>query len=342
MTAPASEEPTCSGQVLWALVSAVEEAGVPRLELLRTAGVELDRLHAIDARVRRSELDRMCELGMDLAKDPALGLHWAEGISQQTFAPVSHMIAHARSLRHGFELLSRFGRLFTDEAYYELLERSDRVEVRVLGLAARSPNLQRFSAEMIVAGFVCMARALLIRPRIERVSFEYVAPSYHTEYARVLGQPVHFDEPFTGIVVERAQFDASTPQRYEDTRAPLASDTDRRLLRASRHPPCALRVRELLVKRGPTRCNMAAVARALGFSVRSLRRRLADEGKSYLDVEHDALAFVAKRLLRDKQRTIQETAYEMGFAHPTTFHRAFKRWTGTTPSAFQDDPSRRP
>jgi AraC-like DNA-binding protein len=79
---------------------------------------------------------------------------------------------------------------------------------------------------------------------------------------------------------------------------------------------------------------MEQVAHALGLSVRSLRRRLADEGQSYAAIANEALTIVAKHLLRDRQRTIQETAYEMGFADTSSFHRAFKRWTGTTPGAY--------
>lgn len=49
------------------------------------------------------------------------------------------------------------------------------------------------------------------------------------------------------------------------------------------------------------------------------------------------LQAVAKRLLCDVGLTIQETAHEMGFSDAATFHRAFKTWTGLTPSEFRDN-----
>ena len=88
--------------------------------------------------------------------------------------------------------------------------------------------------------------------------------------------------------------------------------------------------------RAPNRSDMTSVARALGMSVRSLHRRLAAEGKSYNDVANEALALFAKQALCSPQRSIQETAHEMGFSDARSFHRAFKRWTGMTPSDYRD------
>jgi AraC-like DNA-binding protein len=96
------------------------------------------------------------------------------------------------------------------------------------------------------------------------------------------------------------------------------------------------RVRELLLENGAqTRIDMNAVARSLGLSARSLRRRLCDEGISYNTIAEGALATLAKQLLADQARSIQETAYTMGFSDPSAFYRAFKRWTGTTPKTFR-------
>jgi AraC-like DNA-binding protein len=71
------------------------------------------------------------------------------------------------------------------------------------------------------------------------------------------------------------------------------------------------------------------------MSVRSLRRRLADEGASYKVLFDEALAVAAMRMLGDSRRTIQDIALAMGFSDPSAFHRAFKRWTGMTPVQYR-------
>jgi AraC-like DNA-binding protein len=80
---------------------------------------------------------------------------------------------------------------------------------------------------------------------------------------------------------------------------------------------------------------MRAAAQALGLSPRTLRRRLHEEGASYHAVVEGALALLAKQLLADERRSIQETADAVGFSDPGAFSRAFKRWTGSTPKRFQ-------
>ena len=98
-----------------------------------------------------------------------------------------------------------------------------------------------------------------------------------------------------------------------------------------------MRARDFLVREGwPHKTDMQSVARALDLSVRSLRRRLDEEGRSYGEVLNEALAIVAKDLLRDPRRTVPEIAYAMGFSDASAFYRAFKRWTGTTPTEHRE------
>lgn len=329
-----SRESTVSIRVVKALVDVVEQAGVPAATFLAQAGFGPEQLQAPDARISRSKIYPLCELAMELTGDSALGLHWAETIGEGAFVPISHLIAHSATLRQGFEALAQFNRLLSDQASYQFVELEDTVTVRGMHLPGASLPVQRFCSEMMVTGFFRLLRNASLHARPSRVCFEYPAPPSQAEYLRVFGDTVCFDQPFTGIVFDRALMDMPALHKDVDVHDALQALAERRLMRITQRTPYALRVRELLMQQTcPLRVDMGTIARLLGLSVRSLRRRLAEEGKPYNEVAEEALALVAQHFLRDQQRSIQETAYEMGFSDTSTFHRAFKRWTGTTPNA---------
>jgi AraC-like DNA-binding protein len=331
-----TRESTVSLRVARTLIEVVERAGVPRAELLRAAQFSPDQLMGADARIPRAQVYALCELAIELTRDPALGLHWAEKLNDGSLVPISHLMAHAATLRQAFESLWQFYRLLSDETCHQLLEAGDEASLRVWPVAGESVRIQRFLSEMMVAGFFRFIRSFNVQARLRRVSFTHAAPAYQTEYARIFELPVVFDAPFTELVFDRALLEAPAPHKDADLHEALKTLAERRLLNITERTPYALRVREFLLRSGgPHKVDMDEVARAVGLSARSLRRRLSDEGKPYHDVANEALAIVAQHLLRDKGRTIQEAAYALGFSNASAFHRAFRRWTGTTPIAYR-------
>jgi AraC-like DNA-binding protein len=170
------------------------------------------------------------------------------------------------------------------------------------------------------------------------VCFEYPAPSYRAEYARVFEGAERFDQPFSGLVFDKTLMSAVSPHKDEDVHSALRNIAEQRVLQLTHRVPYSVKVRDYLVQQAPSgRAEMATVARALGMSVRSLRRRMDTEGQTFSSVANEAQSIVAKNLLRNTPRTIQEIAYELGFADTSSFHRAFRRWTGTTPLAYRAD-----
>jgi AraC-like DNA-binding protein len=319
-----------------ALAEAVDQAGVPRLEFLRAGQIDSGQVSAPEARLSKSELHRLYELALDLTKDPALGLRWAVGSTGHAFTPVSHLIAHSSSLRKALDGLLHFEPLLRDESSYRLFEDEARLTVRSTGVAD-DLRIRRFCAETTVTSFLRLVRYFDPHARPERVSFDYAAPPYREEYTRIFEGAERYEEPHTEIVFDRALLDVPSPNGDDDVHGALRTIAERRMNRLEERAPYALRVRDFLLRQAsPRRIQMDAVAHSLGISARSLRRRLASEGSSYKAVESEALALLATHLLCEKQRTIQETAYEMGFSDTSTFHRAFKSWTGTTPSAYRE------
>jgi len=81
---------------------------------------------------------------------------------------------------------------------------------------------------------------------------------------------------------------------------------------------------------------MPEVALQLGVNPRTLRRTLAREGTSFEEVRDAVRLAMARDLLTMSTLSIGDLALTLGFANPTTFIRAFRRWTGETPAAWRE------
>ena len=80
------------------------------------------------------------------------------------------------------------------------------------------------------------------------------------------------------------------------------------------------------------------MARRLGTSSRSLGRRLAEEGTSFKELVNELRRELAQRYLEQGVHRPKSIAALLGYKDLSAFHHAFRRWTGTTPAQFSDDP----
>ena len=78
------------------------------------------------------------------------------------------------------------------------------------------------------------------------------------------------------------------------------------------------------------------VAERLDIKSRTLRTRLAEAGTNFNQLLADYRCNLAKRLLSGTDESIDEIVYLTGFSEPSTFYRAFKRWTSQTPVEYRN------
>jgi AraC-like DNA-binding protein len=81
--------------------------------------------------------------------------------------------------------------------------------------------------------------------------------------------------------------------------------------------------------------SMNQAAEALGLSPQALGRRLRDEGQGYQAIKDDLRRDVAIEYLMQTNLTLLDVAAMVGFSEPSTFHRAFKKWTGVAPGEYR-------
>jgi AraC-like DNA-binding protein len=320
------------------LVEAAIAAGVDRDKLLATAGFDGLRLADVDARVELDELNRVQIAALDLSRDPAFGLHMGERANATAYDLVGYLTSHATTLREGIASLLRFGRILSDFPA-ELTELGDIATLKLVFGHGKTPDARctRARAEFVVTGFSRLVQSVAgSSTRVHAACFEHPAPDYVGEYARIFAGAARFEQAFTGIAFDRSLLDQEQLHKSPELHAVLSATADRKLSRLDREVSYADRLRGYLaMSSAAERPDMAGMAKRLGLSVRSLRRRLAEEGASYPGLIEEEQAARAKRLLDASGRSIHEVAYEMGFSDASAFHRAFKRWTGMTPSQYR-------
>ncbi|MFH6782037.1 MULTISPECIES: AraC family transcriptional regulator [Methylobacterium] len=78
-------------------------------------------------------------------------------------------------------------------------------------------------------------------------------------------------------------------------------------------------------------------AETMAVHRRTLSRRLKAEGTCYRSVANETRLAVARQLLADTDLGLAEISATLEFSEPAAFTHAFRRWTGTTPSAWRRD-----
>jgi AraC-like DNA-binding protein len=157
-----------------------------------------------------------------------------------------------------------------------------------------------------------------------------------SELKELLACPVRFNAEATRLTLRGSILDcplrAPNPGLF-DYLGRHAAELQRRVQSAA---TVSARVRELVaahVREGEPA--QASVARRLGMSERTLQRRLNDEGVAFATLVEEVRAELARLYLGDPKLAVFEVAFLLGYSEPSAFNRAFRRWTGMSPSQFR-------
>lgn len=170
---------------------------------------------------------------------------------------------------------------------------------------------------------------------LDFVDFSYPEPAWGHIYRRYFRCPVRFNQPETRLVgaAALAQYELPLANRL------MALTAEKTLFeniptRAIRLLP--LRLRRLLVRYYGAFPSLERAASDLGMSGRTLRRRLAEDGTTY-QRELDAVRQkMAQEYFWRGGESVTELALILGFADSSAFAKAFRRWTGVSPTEFQE------
>ncbi|MEL0251627.1 MAG: AraC family transcriptional regulator, partial [Novosphingobium sp.] len=160
-------------------------------------------------------------------------------------------------------------------------------------------------------------------------------------FRAVVCENVVFDQPKTRFYFDAELLQSRPLRNREQLSAFLARCPESVIMPYCNHDSVSAKVHERLRLLSPEEWpSFSELASCLITTPSTLRRRLADEGVSYQSIKDEIRRERATAQLRSGNRPIVEIAEELGFSDPSTFYRAFKKWTGITPSLYREPISR--
>jgi AraC-like DNA-binding protein len=331
--------PTVSAGFARGLLDLAVAKGAPRAALLAAAGLASHQLADQDARVPFSAYVALMRAGKRLSGDAALALHYGESVDISQVSVVGLLGQAAETMLEAFQQLNRYVPLIVETENEDGGARF-RMQLRDGGAwmvdARLSPNEFPELSESAFAQLVCGPRRMGAGPPLVEVRFTHADPGYAAEYERIFQAPVRFEAAFNGLRIDPAWAAAQVKRLPRYAFGVLAEHADALLAELQRSKSARGRVESLLMPvlhRGEA--GMDWVAGQMALSRQTLFRQLKAEGVTFEQVLDELRRRLALDYLGARKVSVNETAYLVGFSDPAAFSRAFKRWTGASPSEWR-------
>lgn len=326
-----------------AVKRAVEAKGVDASALMRQAGMDLSLLDDPQARYPVDQTLTFWTLALQAAQDPLLGLHTARYIAPATFHALGYAALASSTLGELFERSARYFRVVTDAG--ELTVQRDAVMGRMTLQGAPhliTPETQAVAWVVLDCFLFTTVRTcgLLYGPGFEllELRLQRPPPADREQYERIFRHAPVYGCADNTIVVSEAILGKPLPHANAML-ARINEDAAGRYLADLGQSDVLTRLKRMLQERLPSGDpSQEDLAEALCMTTRSLQRRLAELGTNYRELVNQTRHELALQYLGQRQHSISDIAYLLGFAEVSAFTRAFRRWTGESPSAWRDRP----
>lgn len=287
------------------------------------------------ARVSNKTVDRLWTLATQVVKDPCFGLRAAEFWHPSHFNALGYAWLASCTLRQALNRMNRYIHILSQTTDVRLEDTPDGL---VFTLSDSLEQPARMDLSMAIIGTMCR---LNFGPNLKPVAVRFIhpEPSCGEKYFAVFKCPVYFDADHNSLILKLEDADKRLPGGNPH----LAEINDRvmiRYLADLNQADIVHRTQAVVIDLLPSgHISDEKVARALSMSVRSLQRKLQQAQTTFRKILDQTREDLARQYIRDNKLNLTEIAFLLGFSEHSAFSRAFKRWTGQTPSTLRKSAS---
>jgi AraC-like DNA-binding protein len=321
------------GQVL---VRLIEMHGVDARVLVREAGVDPAGLRDPSARIPSSVGDAVVLRAAALIPDPAFALRAARCWHPSNLGALGHAWLASSTLHTGLRRLERYGRILGEKGQMKIIDGRDGLRFSH-DHRRGDPLLRALGADFTMSLVLDMCRmnyGASLRPLDVRLT--RAKPADIEPYRHYYGCPVQFGAREDSFLLSARAAHEPLPTANRQLAGMLDEILVAQLAALDRNNLPARCKSNLLEQLTSGELTESEMAKQLHMSRRTLQRKLAESNTTYQKLVDDTRRDLALRYMEDSGKTLTDVTFLLGFSGQSAFTRAFKRWTGMSPTDFRD------
>ncbi len=333
--------PTVSSAYLSNYVETCIALGAPAAEIYALVPRGRAALAQPDERFSGDVVVAVLDAAAEMTGNDTVGLRVGMQFRPASFLDVGYALSSAGTIKQALEINTQYQAL-TQEIVRTSLEISG--GFARIRCASALPGVEetRRVMEAVYAGYATIGYWLLRDQGspIEAMQFRHrdPGPGSREIYETLFGPGVKFGAREDMMVFRADLVVRPLPGENQALVRLLTQRLDRRLAALHEGVSLAEKVRNCLhIQMGRVRPCMAGTAQLLGYSERTLRRRLAEAGVSFAQLLQEARKEAAEIYVREGKLSLTEIAHATGYSDQSAFVRAFRGWHGVSPGAYRRD-----
>lgn len=332
---------TFGGRFILNLIHFAGMQGVSANELLAITGYSEEELLNEELRLEADIYNQVIEQAVVRTGDPYFGLHAGEQMNLAAAGLISQITQTSRTVKEAMEYSCEFAMLGCRAIPMKMVKTGKNYRLSFVPDALwhrQSPLATRQTIEGMLSFMLRIFHSLTMQKQFPAaIHFDFERPANPGEYERIFKCPLQFDQDETAMYFKVEDVDQPTLSANYELLRILVHHARQKLLNIEQNHDFHLPVKRSIINMmNPDLPTIDQVASNLNMSVRTLQRKLKDEGHNFKDIIENLRKDFALEYLRDPQLQISDVAYMLHYSDPSAFIRSFKRWTGKTPLEYRN------
>lgn len=310
--------------------------GIQKEDSLKSINIDPSVLKSPDNRFTADEVYKIFQETLRLTNNDNIGLCMGELLSKSFSSILGYVLMNCNTLGEAAEKYCSYEKI-VDEASITEVQIDGSSAIVIIKTTSRILLDSRQFSDYKMSGLISYIKLLSGRTvTLKEANFTHHKPQDTSRYSKIFQCPVYFEKQANSLVFDKQILNLPIVEPNNNLLKLFENIAQETLKSLENNESYSKKVAQIILKEMNMDIpSIKAISRKLAISVRTLQTYLHQEQTSFTKIANEVRKEIALNCLKDKNVSIDEIAYVLGFSEASAFHRAFKKWTSLTPNEFR-------